>query len=108
MSNDVSRNNGAHPGSRRPHCGAVGEKHLHFFAPQPGITTDELAESVELLMFGIGVLIKVLKPAACDVVYEGMKEETKRHWQVCDTPKVGVVGVAGKPKGLFLPPGTKG
>jgi len=105
MVSNSSDGDGRPPTPQRPRCGAIGQKHLHIFVPQPGITTDELAASVELLSFGVGVMIRAVPPEVCDKLYEAMDEGTSRHWVV---QEISQVAMAQKPKGLHLPPGARG
>ena len=100
---EAKPSNNDKPGSTRPYCGAMGRTHLHVFMPQPGITPDELAKSVELVSLGIGVMVRAAKPEACDLVYADMDEETRRHWKLLELPKVATA--QRQPPKLQLPPG---
>jgi len=103
---EIKRSNGDEPPSEprpRPFCGAVGKGYIHVFMPQPGITADELAKSVELVAIGIGVLMRAIDPSACDMVYAEMDEGTRRHWRVHELPNV--VTAKQQPPKLHLPPG---
>ncbi len=107
------------PEKPRPRVGATGEKFFYLFMPQPGITPDQLAISMELIEYGLGVVmtdalaplarfgvaVRVLPKHGCDLLYEAMDEETKGHWRAIPLSKV---AVAQKPKGLQLPPGAMG
>jgi len=99
----VSQSNGDLPNKLHPRCGARGEKCVYVFVPQPDITAHELALSLELLFFGIGVCMNASPPQACDIVYGNMEEGARRHWRV---QKISEIAVAKKPSGLHLPPGV--
>jgi len=67
-------------GKPRPRCGASGVKCTYIFVPKMEITGSELAACLELLMMGLGVLLGRMPPQACDLLYDGFDDETKRHW----------------------------
>lgn len=96
----------------RPRCAALGVKRIYTFLPQPGITADEVAESVELLVYGIVTMTRGRGREQADALYGGMSEGGRRHWSVKEIsgmPQIAVPrapGAGGRP-GLKLPPGAK-
>jgi len=105
MTSEPTSGNATPPGSQRPYCCAMGDGCIRIFKPQPGITGDELAASVELLLFAKAAALGHAPPAACEMLYAAMDEATRRHWVV---KKISKIKVAQKPSGLQLPPGAKG
>lgn len=105
MTEEQVDGNGQAKGPPHPRCAAPGQKHIYVFMPQPDITVGELAESMELAMFGLATMVGASTMQICDLAFAVMQKETRRHWLVQDKPKV---AVAQKPNRLHLPPGARG
>lgn len=89
-----------------PHhrCAAMGSGKVYIFLPQEDITTFELALSMELVVHGIGVMVRGTTPDKCDELYSTMPPQTQRHWLVREVSQV--VGVQ-RPNRIQLPPGMR-
>ncbi len=89
-----------------PKCAARGMESLYVFMPQEGITVAELVASVEVLVYGVVVLMRASPPAAVDQLWEKMDAATRRHWRRQELPKQSglVAPVNGR---LQLPPGAR-
>jgi len=64
----------------------LGVKQVYTFVPVDGITTAELTESVELLVYGMVTLARGAGREHADTLYEGMSEGGKRHWKAHEVP----------------------
>ncbi len=102
MVTQAGGNNDAVP---HPRCAAMGEKHAYIFMPQMDITAAELALSMELVMYGIAIMMKAAPPAMCDTLFAGMDTRTRLHWQVKELSEVAVAKK--KSPGIYLPPGAR-
>ncbi len=94
-------NGNGHP--PRPRCGAIGPKRMYIFVPQPDISVSELADALEILMFGMAGMLQAVPQDMVDHLYDGLSDGSKRHWQTRDMSEI---AIAKRHGGLHLPPGV--
>lgn len=67
---------------KRPRPELQGLTGVYRYVPLTDITTEELAELVELLVMGLAVGTKMVPPPLLDITYQTLSDEAKRHIQV--------------------------